>query len=203
MPASIVNPSGKLYTSANKLSIFGAQWAIPTQGLTWSTAPNISWAWATTSSTTLATITNPISNATQQAQITTAINLWSAVSGVKLTRVATPAAAQIQIGWADCGALGLIGESLWAFSGSTFTAGLVILEDPALSALTTAGDGQLIYASANVELGQLACHEFGATLGLGEGNVDPTSIMNHVQGSANRVPDFSDGFAMRALYGSP
>lgn len=128
--------------------------------------------------------------------------MWTAVSGVKLTQVQNPASANVQIGWADCLSIGLIGEALWNFSGSLYNFALVILEDPSLSALSTNANGLLAYSN-NVELRQLACHEFGATLGLAEGNQDPTSIMNHLQNSLNRVPDASDALAMHGIYGPP
>lgn len=183
----------------------------PTSGLTWAAplgtvADPITWAFAQPGSNVdgLAAVTNAISDPMQQAQVTAGIDRWSQVSGLQLREVANPSIADIQVGYGNPS--NLLGQDLWSYDPqtSTYNDDLVLLGDPnSKGGLTVAANGQLTYSN-NVTLEQLATHEFGAAIGLAEGNgSDSSSVMNHTLTSSNQVPDAADIAAADNLYGPP
>lgn len=176
----------------------------PLSGLTW-TSKTVTWAFASPGQVDgLGTVTSAISLSAQQAAVAAGIQEWAKVSGVNLVEVFEPSQADVQIGYGNPS--GLIGECLWSYNPQTshFSNALVLVKDPSLDPLATDANGNLVYSGWQTTLQQLATHEFGVALGLAEGNgSDPGSVMNHVQGPSNQVPDAADIAAIDSLYGPP
>ena len=173
--------------------------ATPTTGLSWGSS-TITWAFATPESTSLGDVSDAITDPSQQAAVTAGIEQWAQVSGVNLVQVSNPSQADIQVGYGNLS--GLLGESMWDYNpaNSQYTNATVLLEDPADTSLN---GSNLTYSGSSATLEQLATHEFGAALGLAEGDgSDSSSVMNHIQTPSNQTPDSADIAAIDSLYGS-
>jgi hypothetical protein len=102
-------------------------------------------------------------------------------------RVSDPRKAMVEIGYGNDSSLGLLGQCVWRYQQKKFIKVVITLQDLRISSLSKGADGALPYDN-NVELQQLAAHEFGVALGLAEGpGTDRCSIMNHVHTSATAL----------------
>ena len=176
----------------------------PLSGLVWP-GNVITWAFGTPTSTRglgLGNITNAITDPLQQTAVTQGIENWPRVGSLEIVRVSDPRKAMVEIGYGNDSSFQLLGQSVWRYQPETkkFTKVVITLQDPSISPLSKGSDGALTYSN-NVELQQLAAHEFGVALGLAEGpGTDGCSVMNHVLTSANRTPDAADIAALRKIY---
>ena len=75
------------------------------------------------------------------------------------------------------------------------------MEDPTETALVNDPHGQPAYAGTGATLYQVALHEIGHALGLGD-NSDPNSVMYYSLGANNRTLNGTDIAAIHAAYGS-
>jgi beta-glucanase (GH16 family) len=202
------NSAGNWYFyTSNGWALYTPSYTTPVSTRSWNKT-TISWGFGTPTSLNSAVFgvsySHQITDPTQVAQITAAIDIWQAVSGLTLTFVSDATNADIQVGYYDTSTISLIGECITYWDGNNhFIQNCVLLQDPAVAGYALSYDsiGMLAYPDT-VELGQCAAHEFVEGLGLAEGT-DPASISNHVLSSTNRVPDVADVIAIQSLFGKP
>jgi hypothetical protein len=106
------------------------------------------------------------------------------------------------IGWGDFGTTdsGILGYTNVSTTGDLIMPGAVVrLEDPSETALINGAAG-LTYQNTDATLYQVALHEIGHALGLGDDS-DPASAMYYALGSANRSLDSTDIGAIAQIYG--
>lgn len=141
----------------------------------------------------------------EQAVVEGAMQAWANASGLNLQQVADPTKADFSIGWGDFDTAdtNLIGyTSLIRAADALQSGGVVRLEDPNETALTTGTDGELAYSGSGATLYQVALHEIGHALGLSD-NSDPNSVMYFSLGGSNTTLDDTDRAAIQQLYGAP
>jgi hypothetical protein len=145
--------------------------------------------------------------------------VWEKVANVKFVPVTDTAtslsdAADIRVGLAD------VSSQLSPPNSMTFVGGnthwwydpktdrflpdtTVAVEDPSEIGIIPLASGDFQYINGSGTMFQCFIHELGHALGLGHNTSDPTSVMNPILTSSNRVPDAQDIAAIRALYGPP
>jgi Matrixin len=148
-------------------------------------------------------------DAADQAIVNQAIEAWEKVSGLTFVEVAdssNPAdAADIRIGFSDLNtqSTGTVGWTSWTSNGGTFNPDVVVqLENPAQLALTGSASNPT-YQGTSATLLQLAEHEIGHAIGLGENMTDQTSIEYPLATGGDQALDATDIAAVQALYGPP
>jgi hypothetical protein len=164
----------------------------------------VSWSFANAASGS--GFSDAITDPTQQALVAAAFATWSAASGINFVEDAPGSASNISIGFAQnlaSQALGLtfltVNDSGYIASGTT-----VQLQDPAYTPLYAGSNGLTYEAAgtndeANPTFEQLALHEIGHALGLGESS-DPYSIMNPLLSPQNETLDATDYDNVETLY---
>ena len=175
------------------------------EGPKWQT-PILTWSFASLSQPNSSTFSAPIA-AADQAIFRKAVQTWD--DQVNLTFQEVPdstANVDIRLGWAKFGLGGQIGESNYAYSGTTgsgsfLPGGLVRVEDPAQRPLSTV-NGLAIYQNTQTSLYQVILHEIGHALGLGH-DTDPTALMYPTASASNRELSASDLAAIHTLYAAP
>jgi hypothetical protein len=147
-----------------------------------------------------------ITDPAQQALVVAAFATWSAASGVSFVEAAPGSTSAISIGFSQNLASRALGLTfLTVDDGGSIAPGTTVhLQDPAYTPLYTGSNGLTYEAAgtnddANPTFEQLALHEIGHTLGLGE-STDPYSIMNPLLSPQNATLDATDYDNVEALY---
>lgn len=145
----------------------------------------------------------------QQAIVNEAIQAWEQVSGLQFVEVLdspNPAqAADIRIGFTDLNtqSTGTVGRTSWTSSNGTFNPDVIVqLENPAQLPLVGSASNPTYEGTASTLL-QLAEHEIGHAIGLGENLTDPNSIEYPLATAGDQALDATDIAAVQALYGPP
>jgi predicted Zn-dependent protease len=190
-----LSAAGDLATSPASLAADPSdpEWASST--ITWSFAPG---------PTTGATPVSAAIAQKEQAVVERAMQTWAQASGLNLQEVADTGNADLMIGWGDLDTAtsNMLGfTSVPQTDGVLQAGGVVLLEDPGETALTTNAEGQLMYAGTDATFYQVALHEIGHALGLGDDS-DPNSVMYYALGADNTTLDATDLAAIHQLYGT-
>ncbi len=148
-------------------------------------------------------------DAAQQTIVNQAIAAWEQVSGLHFVEVpdsSNPAqAADIRIGFTDLNtqSTGTVGWTSWTSSNGTFNPDVIVqLENPAQLPLVGSASNPTYQGTASTLL-QLAEHEIGHAIGLGENLTDPSSIEYPLATASDQTLDATDIAAVQALYGPP
>jgi hypothetical protein len=170
-------------------------------GITWN-GDNVTWSFATPSDEGPDPVSGSISSQ-YQSVIENAFQTWAKATGLHFEEVQNPASADIQIGWGDLdtSASGLIGLTSWSSgSGGQAQSVLIRLEDPSEDPLQASSGGRgPVYWGTDTGLSQVALHEIGHAIGLGE-SANPSSIMYPLLGRTNAGLSAMDIQNVEALF---
>ena len=138
------------------------------------------------------------------AAIQQAFTTWAAASGLTFKQVDNASGADINIVWGALSSAdsGVLGYTAYHAKIGLFQQGVTItLENPADDPLVGGANSNFTYAGTGVTLYQLALHEIGHALGLGESSL-PSSIMFPELGASDTGLDASDISNIQQLYNS-
>jgi hypothetical protein len=133
-----------------------------------------------------------------------ALKAWSTASGLTFQIVSSPQTADIQIGLGDfnTSSTGVLGFTSYQSKNGQLQPGVVVrMEDSSQTPFIGGSDGNLIYSDSNASFYQVALHEIGHALGLGD-NADPNSIMYYAASALNQHLNATDLNNIAALYGN-
>jgi predicted Zn-dependent protease len=139
----------------------------------------------------------------EQAAVEQAFQAWSKASGLTFVEVPDSASSDIRLGFGDLNTAtsNTIGLTSFSSTNGQMNPGVVVrMEDPSQAPLVTAANGQAMYADTGASFEQVALHEIGHALGLGD-NSNPTSIMDYLLGPSNQSLSLTDIQGMQTLYG--
>lgn len=139
----------------------------------------------------------------EQAAVEQAFQAWSKASGLTFVEVPDSASSDIRLGFGDLNTAtsNTIGLTSFSSTNGQMNPGVVVrMEDPSQAPLVTAANGQAMYADTGASFEQVALHEIGHALGLGD-NGNPTSIMDYLLGPSNQSLSLTDIQGMQTLYG--
>lgn len=161
----------------------------------------LTWSFAVPKSGSGALLSDAISDPSQQAAVEQAFQTWAQASGLNLMQVASGQSADIEVGYGDLdtATTNQIGLTHYQGANGVATGALVELEDPSQSPLTTNSAGQLAYANTDATFEQVALHEIGHALGLGDSD-QAGSIMNYLMDGSNTSLGTTDVAGIHSLY---
>ena len=140
----------------------------------------------------------------EEATVEQAFKDWGAASGLTFEEVSGSQQADIQIGVGDfnTSTTGVLGYTSYQTQNGQFQPGVIArIEDPNETALVTGTDGQQTFAGTDATFYQVALHEIGHALGLGDDS-DVDSVMYYGASSSNQQIDATDVANIQTLYGS-
>nr|WP_225561531.1 matrixin family metalloprotease [Rhodanobacter sp. DHB23] len=162
----------------------------------------LTWSFAAPTQGVGSTLSDAISDPSQQAAVEQAFQTWAQASGLNLMQVASGKSADIEVGFGDLdtSTTNQIGVTHLQGANGNLTGALVELEDPSQSPLTTDSNGQLAYANTDATFEQVVLHEIGHALGLADSD-QAGSIMNYLLDGTDASLGSMDLAGISNLYG--